>query len=164
MSTIATKIALLVSIGAALAIAAPAVAAAAPYHASAGASCSVDSYSGNTIKAFVPAADRSVTGKAEDAYWSVDLFRYTSTGWQNVDSSQPWLDAVVNGNGFLPINGYNWYFWNPYPYGQPYAWLRFNNLLPGYYAVKEYYRWPDGEIVTQWSTFNGGSSTMCHVA
>jgi hypothetical protein len=77
--------------------------------------------------------------RVEIVKWSPDLWLYTRTGWRVVDRSRPWFRAFTTSIGY---------------YQAPYvgAWVNEQTnsgllfvpyyVRPGYYAIKNYMRWP----------------------
>ena len=113
------------------------------------------------IQSRPPRFATSYSGGTEELLWSSDLYRYTSAGWQLFDGSKPWLKAVVNAKGILPVFGYNWFA----PNGAPQIFFPYNNLAPAWYAVKEFYKFQNGVVRTQWSYFNAYDTNQiyCHM-
>ena len=133
-----------------------------PYHKSAPAGCS-DYY--NQVVANFPADIRSYGGW-ETAYWSPDLFRYTSTGWKLYDATKPWYSVAVNANGMQTVNGIRWYARTNGTMSPTNVPPSFNNLPPGYYAIKQFYQWERNPGVqhAEWQSFSSTSTvTTCRI-
>jgi hypothetical protein len=96
------------------------------------------------------------SGGYETVYYSPDLWKYTSSGWQPYDTSKPWYSAAVGPNGIMPINGVNWL---AYPSQVGTLNVPFWNLSPGWYAVKGYFYGGTSHFGNVWGT----TSTMCQV-
>ena len=94
-------------------------------------------------------------GGNETVYYSPDLWKYTSAGWIEWNTSKPWYSATVGPNSIYTINGYKWFLSQT-----PYRNVPFNGLSSGYYAVKGYFY--NGS--SQWATVTGTTqTTSCYV-
>jgi hypothetical protein len=118
-------------------------------------SCNYNDQRAETRSLTVYFPELRTSGGNETVYFSPDLYRYTSSGWQLANGTKPWYRTTVGPNGIYTINGYKWFI-NQTPYRN----VPFSNLTPGYYAIKGYFYGG----TSQWSNVGGGSSTYCYVS
>ena len=117
--------------------------------------------SGGVITAYLPNQMGAwYSGIYDNVKFSVDLFKYTSNGWVNINSSKPWYNGVAtNGwNGYLLRSGtpqsYKW-FSGSFGYG-PVTNFTFYGLTRGSYAVKQYSKWTSsGQVHEEWASLDG---------
>jgi hypothetical protein len=114
-----------------------------------------DVYRENAVTVYFP--NLYTNGGYEPVYFSPDLYKYTSSGWQLVDGTKPWYKASVGPNGILTVNGNKW-VQNGTQTGYPN--IQFRGLSAGYYAVKSYFYGGPSHWATVWDTAN---STSCRV-
>ncbi len=125
-----------------------------PYHQSRQASCS-DYY--NKISANFPSDIRSWYSNWETVYWSPDLYKWNGSNWQRVNSSWPWYHNVGSPQGLR-------FYWQTPSNAQAVTPPGWNNLSPGYYAVKQFYAWESYPTYqhSEWQTFGNGSQ-QCRI-
>jgi hypothetical protein len=133
-----------------------------PYHRQGPAVC--DDYN-NRVLSYPPADMRSYYNSAERVWWSPDLYRYTSSGWQLYNGSKPWYVAAAGPSGIIPtpIGNYSYNWYQPSTF-VPLNFAPFNSLPPGRYAVAQSYDWYYSPYAphTEWQTFRDGSQ-QCRI-
>jgi hypothetical protein len=128
-----------------------------PYHDANLAACLYENGTG-TIRSYPPRMVYPWSTRYEEVRWSSDLFKWSGSSWQLVDESKPWLSRVTN----YPY-GWGSGTWLSVP-SQAATWaLIYNGLGSGYYAVKEYYKWSNGTVHSQWSGINVSTATNCRI-
>ena len=143
-------------------------AAGVPYHSSAGAWCYTDPYTGPSVRIY-PARSMQPTYLTtdwrymENVTWRADLFRWNGSSWQLWNTSQPTLHGIANYYGLQALNGSIWFSRPGGALGTGVQWLRFGNLAPGHYAVRETYGWQNGVKHSDFASFtwNNTTSQIC---